>query len=75
MKWQLIETAPKDGTEIIGWNGLEVTSFMWLNHADDEGHIGWACSGYEFGGILYSLHYVPSHPPTHWMPLPEPPEV
>lgn len=77
MKWQLIETAPKDGTRILLYapDGLLV---------DDEAkmHIGlWEAPDYNrgndwvlgpngdehsFGNALYDV--------TYWMPLPEPPE-
>lgn len=64
-KWQPIETAPRDGTEIIGRAGLwvEVTAFFkgtkpwerkeaWVTSNDDEG-------------------YAQDFKPTHWLPLPE----
>lgn len=73
MKWQPIETAPKDVTSIIGWNGEYVSEMIWTYSEDDEGHSGWCSSGHEYGGMLYSLHYVYDPEPTHWMPLPEPP--
>lgn len=67
--WQPIETAPKDGTwVIIGGRGWRNRGF----YVDDpEKHCceetGW-----------YTLHdevlYRYALEPTHWMPLPEPPE-
>ena len=74
-EWQPIETAPKDGTEIIGWNGKIVTAIAYLSDEDDDGHSGWCQSGYTDGGMLYYLHNALSDEgqPTHWMPLPHPP--
>ena len=60
--WQPIETAPLN-REIILWNGEEVTS-GWHSMA-----LGWA-SAFEIGSE-HGLDMVP--PPTHWMPLPNPP--
>ena len=56
--WQPIETAPKDGTEILGWpveggdNNIAIVYYFFR---------GW-CSG-DYGAD-----------PTHWMPLPKPPD-
>lgn len=56
--WQPIETAPKDGTEILTWDGQDAKILRWaLGRWDDWG---------EMPGALL--------PPTHWMPLPEPPK-
>ena len=58
--WQLIETAPKDGTVIDLWNaacGCRVENASW------------------FGGVWIAPD-APIHEDddvTHWMPLPEPP--
>jgi hypothetical protein len=58
--WQPIETAPKDGTAVLGWDkdeGSDVMHFregLWMQRVDD------AC-------------WVRT--PTHWRPLPPPPEV
>jgi hypothetical protein len=71
--WQPIETAPKDGTEILIWDGTWVHTTVrvfndWLGSSggvpffDDDGS---------------DREYAPGHlylAPTHWMPLPEPPK-
>ncbi len=60
-KWQTIETAPKDGTVILGF----------VPH-DCGGYILSLCyTGYErwSGTVDFNDFY-----PTHWMPLPNPPE-
>jgi hypothetical protein len=61
MDWQPIETAPKDGTNILlGWPTM-VLSGYW---ADWRSRKSWVTSRGE-----YSDKYAP----THWMPLPDPP--
>jgi hypothetical protein len=65
MTWQLIDTAPKDGTAIDLWfpRGERETDCYWANNQwcrfDPEG---------------YDL-YITSrlNMPTHWMPVPEGP--
>ena len=60
MDWQPIETAPKDGTQCLGFvpsyyqgkGGCALV--LWLNGQWMDGK-AWACK------------------PTHWMPLPPPP--
>jgi hypothetical protein len=57
--WQPIETAPKDGTTILGF---------WCN---GEMHTGSICNGewipaWEHQNNNWDI-------PTHWMPLPPPP--
>lgn len=75
MMWQLIETAPRDGTQIIGWSCYlqSVAVFAWDVRERDfvpmwEGHRVIEYQGdfgieYKRGGDVL----------THWMPLPEPP--
>lgn len=58
-KWQPIETAPRDGTEILAYDGTGVFICYFDEHADC-----WI--------IDFSCHMVCA---THWMPLPEPPET
>jgi hypothetical protein len=61
MAWQPIETAPRDGTEILAYNafaGRYLTRFV-----DGE----WPKYGWDnMTGVWYPR-------PTHWMPLPPPP--
>ena len=66
MEWQPIKTAPKDGTLFLAW----------------EAHYPYANVARWFQGRVYwlaeelQLAYTGSwsgHPPTHWMPLPDPP--
>lgn len=70
-KWMDIKTAPRDGTRILGYGdcyyGVSITSWCdiwreWVCEAEtaDDGH-GW--SGHD------------TFKPTHWMPLPKPPET
>lgn len=71
-EWRPIETAPKDGTRIWCWF-----------HYDDEDSgayaVRWDRNEYEESknwtlddGESATLSY---DPPTHWMPLPQPPNT
>jgi hypothetical protein len=72
--WQPIETAPKDGRSIIGWNGDRVAEMSWTDTRDDNDNYGWCESGFTDGGMLYWCNNIADPTPTHWMPLPEPPK-
>jgi hypothetical protein len=78
-EWLPIESAPKDGTDIIV--GFDVTT-VWIVH------VAWYIDGSESSGAdtpddigwwSYVRHSVTQeklegiYEPTHWMPLPEPP--
>ena len=58
-EWQPIETAPRDGTEILLWEDGYILG-SWVEEygyfADPDGHL-WK-----------------NRQPTHWMPLPAPPQ-
>lgn len=59
-EWQPIETAPKDGTSILGYrDGFNRISVWWLFNNR------WNCDASYFSRPLL--------PPTHWMPFPAPP--
>ena len=80
MTWQPIETAPKDGTQVMLTNGISVAHGNWL-HAepfireirDLEGRYidQDESDGYD-GWIDFIGGMMPE--PTLWMPLPTPPE-
>ena len=59
-KWQPIESAPKDGTRVLLWCPAERFIIFLGNYRESSG--GWTENG------SYVLE------PTHFMPLPEPPE-
>lgn len=76
-QWQPIETAPKDGektrlsdkTRILGFDGEECCVIYW-----SEGYTfpdGWISVSSSFDCDHGHLDYFE---PTHWMPLPAPPE-
>lgn len=61
-EWQPIETAPKDGTKVLGWDGGTMTTVEWYE-------LGGYWSLLAVGAWAEDSEWVP----THWMPLPEPP--
>jgi len=83
-EWISIDTAPKDGTEILAWRDdcgcmiarwdcaetlltdSEIEAGGW--NEDDLFQEDWFFADFFSGGRLEG-----SEAPTHWMPLPEPP--
>jgi len=61
-EWQPIETAPKDGTEIL----IFVDGHREVSHFE-AGETGWPWVDYS-GTSAWRIDL-----PTHWMPLPAPP--
>jgi len=83
-QWQPIETAPKDGTEILGFNedngGIFLARYTCLadflsdtelERYDEEKQFrdDWFHADFVCGGLLEGDEI-----PTHWQPLPEPPK-
>lgn len=71
--WQPIETAPKDGTRILLGGGKMFCEALedWVTaplSAQWE-HSYWLVGGTESGYVCLGVD-----DPTHWMPLPAPPE-
>lgn len=87
MDWQQIETAPKDGTEILlGCFGFVmsvrfsfVTNSYWLPRCigsplleDPNGKCVCCPDDPAYTGEWKNWEHYCAYPPTHWMPLPEP---
>jgi len=61
-EWQPIETAPKDGTEILA------------HDEDDNVFIAFFCPYIKSWVSNISNAFGQEEHPTHWIPLPEPPK-
>lgn len=57
--WKTIETAPRDGTDVLLWDGQAVELGHWLDWDDGTGD--WV-----------DREFLPLRP-TYWMNLPDPP--
>lgn len=67
MSWQPIETAPKGGVVIIAFRPTDpphIEAMYWVQYSDGTGAWHYAYDG----DCSYET------PPTHWIPLPEPPK-
>lgn len=69
-EWQPIETAPKDGTPALLFSPYD-------EDMNCKGGLIWVSGGWGRAVINpYSWRGESNkEPPTHWMPLPEPPTV
>lgn len=78
MAWQSIESAPKDGTWILGVNNRgNQAVIIWDDHAPDAMGIwrgGWI-HPFSDGRLSSFWNGGCGSVVTHWMPLPPPPEV
>lgn len=68
-KWQPIETAPRDGTEVVVYcpgqrHPVFTASYIY----------GWSCSVEGRYSPMDDFFGDEDKKPTHWMPLPEPPQ-
>jgi hypothetical protein len=80
MKWQLIETAPKDGTPFLTFSQGAFDN-------PHTGNLGYVSTPMLVMSWLWSYatpypvdevgdwHDFHNYDPTHWMPLPEPPNA
>ena len=81
MEWQPIETAPKDVGAILLWADGEIWLGEWNEldlEFDEEGDEPfWNMTALTDGGGkcgVWCETWSEDTPPTHWMPLPKPPE-
>lgn len=86
MKWQPIETAPKDGTLVllhVDFSGRQhrlhdavdwaVTTGQ--NCCDNTGEDVWEVVGWDWSFDAFETEFIePGSAVTHWMPLPPPPK-
>lgn len=76
MEWQPIETAPRDGTHILGY-GLWAGEINGPDDTPTHAVIYHWHGGGDYEGFDWSVHgtdaYAAWMKPTHWMPLPDPP--
>lgn len=72
MEWETIETAPKDGTAFIGWDGKRPFLCRAGKHYVKYPH---EVGGPTFRDVWNGDYYdsIMTVNPTHWMPLPTPP--
>lgn len=87
MNWQPIETAPRDGTEILIYVDVAtvpVVHIAWYRSKDEWENSGQYCCGWDIlqeweGWWSYTENSVSQSKledykhPTHWMPLPNAP--
>lgn len=86
-EWQPIETAPKDGTLIDIWcpwdgneeGGIRLENVSWNVSNDLNPHTGWSRITDDGDEDMVEMDAtcplgLPKWVPTHWMPLPEPPQ-
>ena len=64
-EWQPIETAPRDGTYILA-------SPYWIGNPRAD-VVNWHKAQRSEGWLNIREGYIPGKP-THWLPIPEPPE-
>ena len=63
MEWQPIETAPKDGTPVLGYRDGDMATVEWR-----------ATWGEWVLAVPGAYAEDDDWKPSHWMPLPNPPE-
>ena len=65
-KWEPVETAPYETPVLTWWPGSPLRNPVFLINTKN--------SGANLGKKNSWWHSKPNEQPTHWMPLPEPPE-
>lgn len=71
-EWQPIETAPKDGTEILASDGIDVFMCKWDENAYKDP--SWISTYGDCYTVWDQMENTFDEHPTHWTPKPEPPK-
>lgn len=66
--WRTMETAPKDGTPVLGYDGWTMNTIRYVQPYHRVGRGWWALV--DGGPYADDVDWFP----THWMPLPPPPK-
>lgn len=74
-EWQPIETAPKDGRDIlVSFGSMGIWLVFWADPFGDDAPTLWCVDDNKHGPYpLRGYSFEGECAPTHWMPLPEPP--
>lgn len=73
-KWQLVDSAPKEGS-ILGYFRLPGNAQgVHVMHWDDDRFARKPRPHWSVYGWMWGQRVLHSCQPTHWMPLPDPPE-
>jgi hypothetical protein len=76
-RWRPIESAPRDGTAILLW-GPYCSNAAVAAWGRAGMHNHWVCMADGISAVEYmsdfGTEYATFEVPTHWMPLPSPPE-
>lgn len=67
MIWQLIETAPRDGTSVLLSDGMQMAVAYWSAPGITGKSYKWLIQEYPDGDYNSWIEF---EDPTHWMPLP-----
>lgn len=70
-EWQPIETVPKDGRSVLIYNDRGVSEVVWLL----EWQAAVPLDGWYIDAMKAGWFPLRGELPTHWMPMPEPPEA
>ncbi len=74
MEWQPIETAPRDGSEIIAF-GIKRGDYGYTSDEETWTGVRWSNESKCWLETKPATRYSNGFKPTHWMPLPPPPAL
>lgn len=73
VEWRPIETAPRDGTVILGWSSFFPTRRPLEVSWDDDRYARKPAPRWVACAAAYNRRAFFEHPLTHWLPLPPAP--